>query len=214
MRSRRYSSRIQGVGAEIVFSPPSSSGRGGRFRGRRGREGRGGRTPRSRRRRRGVDALCFPLIDSIRSVHGTLVSPPAGIWHFDELARRDGVCICPLARPPALLHHRARVRSCFHYPQRSSLCVYALVSLRSHASRRPASDQRINSARSHFQSRRIGHRLNSLDRKPFASGDRRFKRLEIKICFHFFSFDRSTLILSRRKNRIVVVFDVIVVAGD
>lgn len=30
------------------------------------------------------DAL-FPLIDSIRSIYGTLVSLPAGIWHFDEL---------------------------------------------------------------------------------------------------------------------------------
>lgn len=34
-----------------------------------------------------VDTL-FPLIDSIRSVYGTLVSLPAGIWHFDELASR------------------------------------------------------------------------------------------------------------------------------
>lgn len=33
------------------------------------------------------DAL-FPLIDSIRSAHGTLVSLPAGIWHFDELTSR------------------------------------------------------------------------------------------------------------------------------
>lgn len=33
------------------------------------------------------DAL-FPLIDSIRSIYGTLVSLPAGIWHFDELASR------------------------------------------------------------------------------------------------------------------------------
>lgn len=49
---------------------------------------------RSRRRQHKVvderDAL-FSLIDSIRSVYGTLVSLSVGIWHFDELASRGNV---------------------------------------------------------------------------------------------------------------------------